>query len=265
MLATRFRSAAILFGIVIIPALLGGLPFFALVVLIAILASLEFNQLLRSGGYHPLAWLTISLSLLFVFQAQWPALLPISLLLTGIVIGTLLLSLWHQSPQPVTDWALMLAGAFYLGWLPGHAITLRALPEGLAWLTLGAFMVWAGDVSAFFAGRAWGRHRWWPRHSPKKSWEGYIAGALATMLVGLLGGHYWVGLTWLEGSALGVLVGLVVPLGDLAESMLKRQVHAKDSGTTIPGHGGVLDRIDTLLIAVPLVFYWASTMPRWPF
>lgn len=265
MLATRVKSAAILFAIVIIPALLGGLPFFALVALITALASDEFNKLLRSGGHYPQAWLVISLSLLFIVQAQWATLLPLPLLLTGIVIGTLLLSLWHQSPQPVTDWALMLAGSLYLGWLSGHAITLRTLPNGLTWLALGAFMVWAGDVSAFFAGRAWGRHRWWPRHSPKKSWEGYIAGALATMLVGLLGGHYWVGLGWLEGSVLGALVGLVVPLGDLAESMLKRQVHAKDSGTTIPGHGGVLDRIDTLLIALPLVFYWASAMPRWPF
>jgi phosphatidate cytidylyltransferase len=122
---------------------------------------------------------------------------------------------------------------------------------------MAALMVWTADVSAYFAGRAFGRHRWWPRHSPKKSWEGYLAGALITTLVGALAGYALVGLAWIEGLALGLLVGLIAPLGDLAESMLKRQVGAKDSSALIPGHGGVLDRIDTLLVAVPIVFYWS--------
>ena len=119
-------------------------------------------------------------------------------------------------------------------------------------------------MTAYFAGRAFGRHPWWPRHSPKKTWEGYLAGVAAAALVSGLIGAFLLGLSPLEGIALGLLIGFIAPLGDLAESMIKRQVGAKDSSHLIPGHGGLLDRIDSLLITVPLVFYWAALMPRWP-
>lgn len=264
MLRTRVISAAVLVVIVAIPTFFGGLPFLALMALIAGLGTWEYVRLLRQGGHKPLAPLAIAFSVLFVAQAQWPEWLPLSLLLTVAVIGALLISLWHKSPQPVTDWALTLAGVLYIGWLLSQFVTLRAEPQGLPWLILAALMVWAADVFAYFGGRAFGRHPWWPRHSPKKSWEGYLIGALAATVVGALAGHYLVDLAWLEGLALGVLIGLAAPLGDLAESMLKRQVGAKDSSRLIPGHGGVLDRIDSLLIAIPIVYYWATLMPRWP-
>jgi phosphatidate cytidylyltransferase len=264
MLRTRVISAAILVVVVAIPAALGGWPFLALIALIAGLGTWEYCRLLRQGGHEPLAPLAVALSLLFVAQAQWPGLLPLSFLLTVAVISSLLISLWHKSPQPVTDWALTLAGVLYLGWLLSQFVRLRAEPQGLPWLVLAALMVWAADVCAYFAGRAFGRHPWWPRHSPKKSWEGYLAGAAAATLVAALAGHFLVGLRWSEGLALGLLIGFTAPLGDLAESMLKRQVGAKDSSHLIPGHGGVLDRIDSLLIAIPIVFYWATLMPRWP-
>jgi len=262
MLRTRVISAAVLLVIVGTAAILGGWPFLALIAAAAGLASWEYCKLLRQGGFQPSLALTAALSLLFVAQAQWPELLPLGLLLTVAVIGALLLALWRKTAQPITEWALALAGALYLGWLLGHALALRAAPQGLLWLALAALAVWTDDVSAYFAGRAFGRHPWWPRHSPKKTWEGYLAGAAATTLMVTLLGVYLVGIAWLEGLALGLLLGLVTPLGDLAESMLKRQVHAKDSSTLIPGHGGVLDRIDTLLIAIPIVYYWATLLPH---
>jgi phosphatidate cytidylyltransferase len=264
MLRTRARSAVIVVVVVAVPTILGGWPFLALVALMAALGAWEFSKLLRQGGYQPLTWLAIGLSLLFVAQARWPDLLPLSLLLTVAVLGSLLLALWHKSPQPASDWALTLAGILYLGWLLGHFLRLRALPDGLAWIALAVLVVWAADVSAYFAGRSFGRHPWWPRHSPKKTWEGYLTGVLAATLAGALVGHLLVGIPWLEGMALGLLAGVLAPLGDLAESMIKRQVGAKDSSNLIPGHGGVLDRIDTMLITIPLVFYWATLLPRWP-
>jgi phosphatidate cytidylyltransferase len=263
MLRTRVISAAVLVVIVAIPTMLGDWPFVALIALIAGLGTWEYCKLLRQGGHELLAPLAIGFSLLFVAQAQRPVLLPLSLLLTVTVIGTLLIALWHKSSQPVTAWALTLGGVFYLGWLLSQFVRLRAEPQGLAWLALAALTVWAADVFAFFAGRAFGRHPWWPRHSPKKSWEGYLAGVAAATVVGALAGHFLVSISWFEGLALGLLIGLVAPLGDLAESMLKRQIGAKDSSNLIPGHGGVLDRIDTLLIAIPIVLYWATLMPRW--
>lgn len=264
MLRTRVISAAVLVFVVAVPAYFGGWPFLTLIALIAALGTWEYCKLLRAGGYHLVTPLAIALSVLFVAQAQWPELLPLSLLLTATVIGTLLVSLWHKSPQPLSDWALLLAGVLYVGWLLSRFVRLRAEPQGLPWLMLAALMVWAADVFAYFGGRAFGRHAWWPRHSPKKSWEGYLIGATAATLVGALLVHPLVGLPWLEGLVLGLLVGLLAPLGDLAESMLKRQVGAKDSSHLIPGHGGVLDRIDSLLIAIPIVYLWATVMPRWP-
>lgn len=264
MLRTRAKSAAVLVVVVAVPAIVGGWAFLALVAVTAALGAWEYSKLLQQGGYQPQRWLAVALSLLFVAQAQWPDLLPLAPLLTVVVLASLLLDLWHRAPQPASDWALTLAGSLYVGWLLSHFVRLRALPDGLAWLALAVLVVWAGDVSAYFAGRAFGRHPWWPRHSPKKTWEGYLAGVLAAALAAAALGHFLVGINWLEGLALGLLAGALAPLGDLAESMIKRQVGAKDSGALIPGHGGVLDRIDTMLVTIPLVFYWATLLPHWP-
>lgn len=263
MLRTRVISAAVLLAIVAVPAILGGWPFLLLIVAAGALAAWEYSSLFRQGGFQPLTWLCILLAVLFIVQAQWPDAIPFSVLLTMSVIGSLIAVLWHKSPQPATDWALTLAGALYLGWLLNQFVRLRAEPDGLAWLLLGALSIWAADITAYFAGRAFGRHPWWPRHSPKKTWEGYLSGAAAAAIVGGVTGALLLDLHPLEAVTLGLIIGLVAPLGDLAESMIKRQVGAKDSSALIPGHGGLLDRIDSLLITIPLVFTWAALMPRW--
>jgi phosphatidate cytidylyltransferase len=264
MLRTRVVSAAVLSIIVAVPFLLGGWPFLLLVAAAGALGAWEYCSLFRQGGVQPLTWLCILLTVLFIAQAQWSGFLPFSALLTLAVVGSLIAALWHKSPQPATDWALTLAGALYLGWLLNQFVQLRAQTNGLEWLLLGALSIWAADVTAYFAGRAWGRHPWWPRHSPKKTWEGYLAGVAAAALIAGLFGVLALGLNPLESTVLGALIGCIAPLGDLAESMIKRQVGAKDSSHLIPGHGGLLDRIDSLLITVPLVFYWVALMPRWP-
>lgn len=263
MLRTRVISAAVLLAIVAIPLILGGLPFLGLIAAIGLLATYEFATLFRKGGHAPMLFAAGILALAFIAQAQWPAILPLAPLLTIAVVGTLLASLWNQSDRPASDWTLTLAGALYVGWLLNHFVRLRAEELGLYWLLLGAIAIWTADATAYFAGRAFGKHPWWPRHSPKKTWEGYLTGAAAATAVTALLGVIFLQLSPLEGASLGLLIGLAAPLGDLAESMLKREAGAKDSSNFIPGHGGFLDRIDSLLITIPIVFYWATVLPRW--
>ena len=136
-------------------------------------------------------------------------------------------------------------------------MAVRNLPAGLAWLTVAVLLTWTNDSAAYFVGRALGRHKFWPRHSPKKTWEGVFGGLIFAVLVGGILGAWWLGLPWWNGALLGVAVSVIGPLGDLTESMVKRQFGAKDSGNLIPGHGGAWDRIDSLLFIVPTVYYWA--------
>lgn len=261
MLRSRVLSALILLSLVAGPVVVGGLIFFSLVLLVGLIAAWEYVQLLRQGGHRPILPLVFLLIALLISQAQWPAMLPIDVVMTLTVAGSLMLTLWHRGSQPATDWALTLGGGLYLGWLLNHFVRLRALPDGLFWLLSGAATIWVADAAAYFAGRAYGRHPWWPRHSPHKTWEGYLSGIVAGTLTAALLCPWLLGLKLWESACLGLLISVLAPLGDLAESMLKRQVGAKDSSPLIPGHGGILDRIDSLLIAIPLVFYWATLRP----
>jgi phosphatidate cytidylyltransferase len=162
---------------------------------------------------------------------------------------------------PTVDWALAVAGGLYLGVLSAHVVRLRALPDGLAWTMLALLVTWSSDSGAYFVGRAWGRRKLCPRLSPGKTWEGIAGGLAASLLAGALLGYLLIqtlgAVGPVHGLAVGLLVAIISPLGDLAESMMKREVHAKDSGSLIPGHGGVWDRIDSLLFVIPATYYYA--------
>jgi phosphatidate cytidylyltransferase len=145
-------------------------------------------------------------------------------------------------------------GAAYVGGLLAFAILLRQGPAGPTRVLAAALITWAGDVAAFYGGRAFGRRRLAPRISPGKTVEGAVVGLIASALAGAAGGPwFWPG-DLLRGAAAATLVGLAGQVGDLAESLLKRSLGAKDSGRLIPGHGGVLDRIDSLLFALPALY-----------
>ncbi len=207
-------------------------------------------------------------------------LLPYDQLLGSALAGAVLLTLTAQLLRrdrggALTDWALTLAGPLYVTWSLIHFLLLRRLsqPEvmppfwralggpslgtGAWWILYTLVLVWMCDTAAYFVGIRWGRHRMSPYVSPKKSWEGAAAGlltsiALAVGLVPVLGLPLPYGLA----ALLGALVGTVGQVGDLAESLLKRQAGVKDSGRLIPGHGGMLDRVDSLLFVAPVVYYF---------
>jgi phosphatidate cytidylyltransferase len=151
---------------------------------------------------------------------------------------------------------LTLAGGLYIGWGLGHLVALRQLPDGLAWVWLALLATWAADSMAYFVGRAIGRHKLWPRHSPKKTWEGFIAGIGG----GLIGAAIVIPFSqigWVTGLVAGAIVPIVALFGDLSISMMKRHVGVKDSSNLMPGHGGFLDRADSLLFVSVVIYYYA--------
>jgi len=162
----------------------------------------------------------------------------------------------------VQAWLWTVAPALYFGYLAGHFVLLRELPDGRAWLFLTILTVWVADTGAYFLGRAVGRHKLAPAVSPGKTVEGavgqVISGFVAVLVLNeALGLGLEIGIG--HAIALGLLLPVVALLGDLAESALKRALGVKDSSGLVPGHGGVADRLDSLLFAAPVVFWYA----RW--
>ncbi len=163
------------------------------------------------------------------------------------------------SNNSATDFAISLAGLAYLGILGPHLISLRLLPEGLWWFMLIMPVAWLADSGAFFIGSRFGKHRMAPRLSPKKSWEGYFGGIVTGILAGILFSYLWGFVSPAMSICRGIIVGVVLSvfptLGDLGESMLKRQFGVKDSGNLLPGHGGALDRVDSWIWAAAIGYY----------
>ncbi len=259
MLKTRVISAVVLLPIVLVILYLGGWPYEALVGLATVLAGYEYVQMLARRGYELHTWLVMALIIAWEIGELWPAGDPWVPMVLFMVVGAFPALVRSQrdgeGSLPVEHWALMLAGSSYLG-LGGRAlIHLRRAPDGLWWTFLTCLIVWVGDSAAYFVGRRWGRHKIAPRISPGKSWEGYLAQVLAGTLLG--GGLGALGaslvhvpsLALAPGLGLGFLVSLLCPGGDFLVSMIKREVGVKDTGALIPGHGGMFDRLDSLLWA----------------
>jgi len=256
MLRQRVLSALILIPLIFVVVWFGGPAYSLLVAATAAAAALEFYGLMGLSRRHPLTLFGLICVLLFIlvshFEGDYTA--P---LLTFVAVFSLIWLLFRSSVKDAAvNWAWSLAGIIYIGWMLSHLIPLRGLEAGRDWVLFTIFATFAADTAAFFIGRAWGRHPLAPAISPKKTWEGAIggfAGAIASafILAALLPGIpvYW------HIVVLGVLIGVFAQLGDLSESMLKRSVGVKDSGSLIPGHGGLLDRLDSLLFTVVVVYY----------
>ncbi len=251
----RLISAAVLIPVVLTAVVLGDWPFATLVIVALALAGLEYRRLLQQKGYRPslpLLWAGIGIWFLELLSLG-PGALEIGM--GALLVGTVI---WfvrhHEERHPTASWALTLAGGLYLGWFGVYLVRLRGLEDGLWWLLTAFAIVWIGESAAYGVGKRWGSHKMAPALSPGKSWEGYAGEVVSGLLVGLLLGWLWpqvagraLTLTPWRGGLLAALLVALTPFGDLFVSMIKREVGAKDSGTLIPGHGGVLDRIDSLL------------------
>ncbi|MBV9099787.1 MAG: phosphatidate cytidylyltransferase [Candidatus Dormibacteraeota bacterium] len=258
-LLLRVVSGAILLGI-LAGVLWAGTPYVAAVVAVAALvAAWELSGLLRRMGVQPAAWLayplTLWLALRFAFPAayraaDWP-------LVAAVTVGLVAAGLMRRS---LRAWAASVVCALYSGFTLGfyvalyrwHEVDTTHLGVRLAVLTLAA--VFAGDTVAYAAGTLVGRHGFFRRISPRKTVEGAVTGAAASILVGALAGPALISMSAAAGAGLGALVALFAQGGDLAESALKREAGVKDSSHLIPGHGGLLDRIDSLVLVGPVVY-----------
>ena len=261
MLKQRVISAIILIPIVALLAWLGGWWFSAFVALYAGVTAWELLRMLGNLDFvTPVMWLGVPVAALLVLEGGLPQdPMRLQLLLVVIILVGLVTALFLNRPNAPTDLLITLGAAFYLGMTLRFLALLRNREAGLWWLLLTAISVWVADSGAYFTGRAIGKHKFWPRISPKKTWEGFfggvITGAIAAAITAALMSYFQVlDVTWWQGAILGLIISAVAPLGDLSESLFKRQSGVKDSSNLIPGHGGFFDRIDSFIFAAPVVF-----------
>lgn len=267
MLKERLAVALLLLPLVVWVIADGGWLYLAAVASVLVLAGIEYALLFRSHGLRPsLPLIVVGVTALALgrFAGGFE---HAPLMLTVLCLGAMV---WHLvdfergAPRSGTDFGVTLGGMLYLGWIGAYLISLRRLPLGEWWFLLALPSVWLADSAAYLVGRRYGRHRLSPRLSPKKSWEGYLAGVLAGAACGAGLGALWslgagpgtaIGPT--TGLIVGAVVSLLAPLGDLGESMIKREIGVKDSGNLLPGHGGAFDRLDSWLWAGVLGYYLA--------
>jgi len=266
LLGKRVLSAAILLPLVGIAVYAGDLWFLALVALAGLLAGYEYLAMMRRRELAPSYLFGLLLVALFVADAQWPNLNALHWGLALVPLIALAVEVFHgNAPGSLVNWALTVAGGVYIGFSISHFVRLRAIDEGMWWVTVALVGTWICDSGAYFVGCAWGKKKFFRRISPKKTWEGAAAGFVSGVVTTMLLGHFLLGLGLGWGIALGVLLVLGATFGDLVESLVKRQVGVKDSGDLIPGHGGMLDRVDSLLFVAPIVYYFAIVSRHLPF
>ena len=258
-LAVRIASGAVI-GLVALGLLLAGFWGVVTIVVVAGGAALwEFRGISARLGFRAPSWLIYPLGAFFAFSDTVLKTVNIELVLAlALVAGSTALLFVPGRRQGLGRWAMALTGAIYIGLPLNYYLRLyTSNPAGhrLTWLLVTIVAVIASDVTALLVGSRIGRHNLMKAISPNKTWEGAIAGVVAAVIVLLVAiSPAILGLSWWQAVALGVLVGAAGVLGDLVESQLKRMARIKDSSHLIPGHGGILDRLDSLLFP-PIVVY----------
>ena len=264
MLKHRVITAAVGVPLVILAIWFGDPgPWFSLLIAGAALAgTYEFYHMANFDRREPLLYLGVLYSLALVLSPHYrnPDALPI------LITTTMLVSLIYLLCRPAREkafhkWAWTIAGALYVGWMLSYWLSLRGLGDGRSWVYLAILTTFANDTGAFFIGRAIGKHKLAPTISEGKTREGAIGGLICAVLGALIIAtvlnrispfdfRYW------QIILIGLIIGLFAQLGDLVESLLKRNMGVKESGNLLPGHGGILDRFDSLIFVGAVVYYY---------
>jgi phosphatidate cytidylyltransferase len=267
-LTRRLITALLFIPALIIIALEGRIYFLLLIELGIGIGTFEFYTILEARGLKPYKSLGIAAALLLGCNSYFHSHIFTFLTITVLVVALSVSELFRrQLDQAIFHITSTVYGVMYVGWLMSHLILLREMPKvtshpayhlGASYALLPFVLTWPCDSAAFFLGKRFGMHKLLERVSPGKTWEGAIAGGLTAV------GAAFIYQKWFHASylsnfdciALGVLIGLAAPVGDFVESLIKRDANLKDSSATIPGHGGVLDRFDSILITAPIVYYY---------
>jgi phosphatidate cytidylyltransferase len=273
-LGRRAATAFMLIPVVVALVWFGGWVAFGGATLTLVLALFELRGMLAQRGWHPVMLLSGAFGVDFLLAAMLPhqraALLEIGI--TVVLVGAftwLILTRRATLENSLTDWALTIALPVYLGWPLSLFLAMRGNvagyhPAGFWWVLTTLFCVWAFDTFALLGGRLWGRTKLAPWISPKKTWEGAGVGLVFALIASFLFTRP-LAVPWYHALAIGALVSVAATLGDLAESLVKRDTGVKDSGTIMPGHGGILDRTDSLLFAAMVVFFYGVALGAFSF
>ena len=267
-------------SILFIPALLlivwaGDIYFLLLIELGIFLGVYEFCDILKQRGLTPYKSLAILSSLILGLDAYFQSHLFTIVTITMLVIVVAFAELCRRKKEEaIFHLSGTVFGVIYVGWLLNHLILLMQMPEtlepivytnifnipirlGTSLALLPFVLTWCNDTTAFFIGRRFGQRPLLPSVSPKKTWEGVIGGAVGAILAAFIYQQIYAPyLSWFDCMVLGGGVAIIAPIGDLVESMIKRDVKLKDVATHLPGHGGFLDLVDSLLFTAPLIYYY---------
>ncbi|GAB4468117.1 MAG: phosphatidate cytidylyltransferase [Anaerolineae bacterium] len=266
-LQQRVLSAIILVIPVLALVVVGGIWYAAVIYAFFAIALGEFTHLMARRGHRVSGGLMLLWLALFVSAHLWP---DDRLQAAGMALLLLITMAWtvvrfrQGTANAVTGFGLTLAGSFYVGWAGAHLVGLRLLEDGLFWTLTLAAAVWSADTAAYLVGSLVGRTPLIPDISPRKTWEGYLGGVILSALI--TGGFMllWRALgagdafTFVQGVLIGLSIGIVAPLGDLGMSVIKRYARVKNSSNLIPGHGGLLDRVDAILVGCLLLYYYVT-------
>ena len=268
-LASRLLTASVGVPVTIVCSLVGGIPFLLAMNLVIGAGLLEFYRMMEAKGIRPYKTVGVTAGLVVSWYVYFQGGVFSGLFITLMLIAIMGLELFRRDGElAVYHISTTILGVFYVAWLGSHMILLRQLGEGVVGADLGGFFVifafvlaWGTDTGAYFVGNFIGKKKLLPRVSPSKSVEGALGGVVVAIIVAFVARATVIPLlTVVDALLLGLTAPVMAVLGDLVESLMKRDVRIKDTSRALPGHGGMLDRFDSVLFVAPLVYYYLRFM-----
>lgn len=263
-LTSRILVALIGIPFIVALCLIGKIPFLIFVLFIGLVSFNEYSSMLRSKNSFPNKLVGFFAVAVLIIN-EYKLIIDYHLLFILIIILLLLLELFRNKSSAINNIGSALLGIFYIGIFSASIINLRQFYADSSFTyTQGGYLIlsilisiWLCDSAAYFIGSAYGLHKLMPRVSPKKSWEGAIAGFIFSVIGMVVSKSFMLEfLTMTDAIIIGIIVGVFGQIGDLIESLIKRDANVKDSSSIIPGHGGILDRFDSLIFSSPIVYLY---------